>query len=92
MNAIKKARKIIEDSPSSSASSTLARLVRALESKENFDLAELYKLDYDSFHLGIDVLKAWRLDQHYVGKAKLHDLSVQQGDFKKNSTASSRFV
>ena len=77
MNSIKKARKLIEANPQSEAARTLANLVRALESEENFDLADLYKLNYDNFQLAIDVLKDWRLDRYSSGKAKLHDLSVQ---------------
>ena len=77
MNAIKKTRKLIESDPTSESAQILAQLVRALESDEKFDLAGLYKLGYDEFHIAIDVLKEWRLDRYYMGKAKLHDLSVQ---------------
>jgi hypothetical protein len=80
MNAIKKARQFIEADSLSDSAKTLARLVRALESNEKFELGELYELDYDQFHLGIDILKEWRLDRYYMGKAKLHDLSVQLGE------------
>ncbi len=77
MNEIKKARKLIEADPVSAASKTLAGLVRALESEESFNLGDLYKLNYEHFNLAIDVMKEWRLDRYYSGKAKLHDLSVQ---------------
>ena len=77
MNEIKKARRLIEANPHTDAAKTLAALVRALESEEKFDLADLYKLNYDNFNLAIDILKEWRLDRYYSGKAKLHDLSVQ---------------
>lgn len=80
MNAIKKTRKLIESNPNSESAQTLARLVRALESDEKFELADLYKLAYDDFNMAIDVLKEWRLDRYYMGKAKLHDLSVQLGE------------
>ena len=76
MNAIKKTRRLIEAEPSSSSAMTLARLVRALESEEKFELGNLYELDYDNFNLAIEILKEWRLDRYYMGKAKLHDLSV----------------
>ncbi len=82
MNAIKKARKLIAADPQSDSAKTLARLVRALESDENFELADLYKLDYEDFNVGIDILKEWRLDRYYMGKAKLHDLSVQLGELQ----------
>ena len=77
MNAIKKARKLIEAKPGSDAAKTLAGLVRALESDEKFELSAMYKLDYDSFEICIEVLKDWRLERYYLGKIRLHDLSVQ---------------
>jgi hypothetical protein len=81
MNAIKKTRRVIESNPATDTARTLARLVRALESDEKFDLGDLYKLDYESFALAIDVLKEWRLDRYYLGKAKLLDISVQMASF-----------
>ena len=80
MNAIKKTRKLIQTNPTSESAQTLARLVRALESDEKFALSDLYKLGYDEFNIAIDVLKEWRLDRYYMGKAKLHDMSVQLGE------------
>ena len=77
MNEIKKARRLIEADPHTDAAKTLAALVRALESDEKFDLGALYKLNFDNFNLAIDVMKEWRLDRYFSGKAKLHDLSVQ---------------
>jgi hypothetical protein len=82
MNAITKARKLIAAHPQSDSAQTLARLVRALESDENFFLGDLYKLDYEEFHVAIDILKEWRLDCYYMSKAKLHDLSVQLGELQ----------
>jgi hypothetical protein len=82
MNAIKKARKLIENKPGSDAAKTLASLVRALESDEKFDLGQMYKLDYDSFEICIEVLKDWRLERYYLGKIRLHDLSVQLGELQ----------
>ena len=79
MNEIKKARRLIETNPTAPAAIILTKLVRALESDEKFDLADLYRLNFDNFNLAIDVLKEWRLDRYYSGKAKLHDLSVQVG-------------
>ena len=77
MNAIKKARRLIGKDPTTAEAAVLARLVRALESDEKFELNDLYQLDYDAFDLAIDILKEWRLDRYYMGKAKLHDLAVQ---------------
>lgn len=77
MNAIKRARKFVAKNPLTEEAATLARLVVALESDEKFELGDLYRLDHDSFDLAIEILKEWRLDRHYMGKAKLHDLAVQ---------------
>ncbi len=79
MNEIKKARRLIQTNPISPAAVILAKLVRALESDEQFELGDLYRLNFDNFNLAIDILKEWRLDRYYSGKAKLHDLSVQVG-------------
>ena len=82
MNEIKKARKLIQTDPLAPAAVILASLVRALESDEKFELSDLYRLNFDNFNLAIDILKEWRLDRYYSGKAKLHDLSVQVGALK----------
>jgi hypothetical protein len=82
MNEIKKARKLIETDPHTPAAKTLANLVRALESEEKFKLGDLYELNYDNFDIAIGILKEWRLDRYYSGKAKLHDLSVQVATLK----------
>lgn len=78
MNAIKEARRYIERRPPEDpAARTLAALVLALETDRGFDLSSLYALDYKSFDMAIEVLRDWRLDRYYAGKAKLFDLSMQ---------------
>ena len=77
MNAIKRARKFIEQSPQDKSAVVLSRLVLALETEHSFELAELYELDLEMFDLAIDILTEWRLDRYYAGKAKLFDLSLQ---------------
>jgi len=77
VNAIKSARKFIVANPASESARTLAQLVLALESETQFNVAELYKLDLETFDIAIDILKEWRIDRYYAGKAKLFDLSVQ---------------
>jgi len=77
MNAIKRARRFIEQSPQDPSALVLSRLVLALETEHSFELAELYDLDLEMFDLAIDILKEWRLDRYYAGKAKLFDLSLQ---------------
>lgn len=87
MNAIKKARKYIENDPVSASSTILANLVRALESEVQFDLVLLYKLDFERFNVAIDILREWRLDGYYMGKAKLHDLSVQVSGLQREGAS-----
>ena len=77
MNAIKRARRFIEQQPDDASAVVLSRLVLALESEHSFELSTLYELDLEMFDLAIDILKEWRLDRYYAGKAKLFDLSVQ---------------
>jgi hypothetical protein len=77
MNAIKKARKHMQENPASPASRTLARLILALESEGDFHLADLYDLDYDTFLLALSVMKDWRLDRYYTAKGQLLDVTLQ---------------
>ena len=77
MNAIKSARKFIVANPASESARTLAQLVLALESETEFQIADLYKLELETFDIAIDILKEWRIDRYYAGKAKLFDLSLQ---------------
>lgn len=77
VNAIKEARRFIERQPDHPTARVLSRLVLALESSHSFELVTLYDLDYDGFQLALDILREWRLDRYYAGKAKLFDLSMQ---------------
>lgn len=77
MQALKKARKLIEKKPAKQSVLTLSQLILALESETPFNLSELYQLDYDDFELAMDVIKDWRLDRYYSTKAVLLGLSMQ---------------
>jgi hypothetical protein len=77
MLAIKKARKLIAEDPTSTASQTLADLVVALEAQKDFSLHALYELDMKRFELALDILKEWRLDRYYASKLRLLDASAQ---------------
>lgn len=76
MLAIKKARKLIEDKPSHSASKTLADLVLALEGETPFQLYQIYDLDYKHFELALEILEEWRMDRYYAKKLRLVDAST----------------
>ncbi len=78
MNAIKQIRKYLEAHPDTDASKILARLTAALAEEREFSLADLYKLDYDSFALAIDLLKDWRLDRYYAARIRLFDVVLNQ--------------
>ena len=83
VNAIKEARRFIARQPDDENARILASLVLALESDRSFELVTLYKLDYKAFNLAIDVLREWRLDRYYAGKAKLFDLSFHVDEMAK---------
>jgi hypothetical protein len=80
MRAIKKVRKQITSKPTSESSLTLAELVLCLEEEKSFDLKKLYDLKMDDFELALEVLKEWRLDRYYEGKAKLIDVAMQASE------------
>jgi hypothetical protein len=77
MQALKRARKLIENKPQKMSAQVFSKLILALESESPFNLGELYQLDYDDFALAIDIMKDWRLDRYYTTKALLLDLSMQ---------------
>ena len=77
MQALKKARKLIENKPQKTSAQVFSKLILALESESMFNLADLYQLDFDDFNLAMDIMKDWRLDRYYTTKAVLLDLSMQ---------------
>ncbi|WP_235579205.1 hypothetical protein [Pseudorhodoferax sp. Leaf274] len=77
MNAIKEAKKLIAKDPFKPSAKTLADLVLSLESHEPFQLERLYSLHLSDFDLAVQIIKEWRLDRYYAGKAKLYDFAVQ---------------
>ena len=77
MQALKKARKLIENKPQKTSAQVFSKLILALESEAMFNLADLYQLDFDDFSLAMDIMKDWRLDRYYTTKAVLLDLSMQ---------------
>ena len=73
MRAIKKAKKIIEKNPELAQARVLSQLVLSLESDTEFQIKQLYDLPQDEFDFAIQILKEWRIDRHYMGKAKTFD-------------------
>jgi hypothetical protein len=80
MRAIKKARKIIVNDPFSEIGKTLTLLILSLETETDFSLKKIYNLSMDDFELVIEVMKDWRLDRYYEGKAKAISTALQASD------------
>ena len=76
MRAIKQVKKLIENNPTSKAGLTFSKLVLSLESDVEFLVKDLYQLDTQEFDLAIEVLKDWRIDRFYLGKAKAFDAAT----------------
>lgn len=76
MRAIKKVKRFIEKSPISVEALTFSRLILSLESDVEFQLNELYRLNSDDFDLAIELLRDWRIDRFYIGKAKAFDTAA----------------
>ena len=76
MRAIKQAKKLIEKNPNSAVGLTFSKLILSLESDIEFSVKDLYSLDTADFELAIEVLKDWRFDRFYIGKAKAFDMAT----------------
>ena len=76
MRAIKQAKKLIEKNPNSVVGQTFSKLILSLESDIEFSVKDLYSLDTSEFDLAIEVLKDWRIDRFYIGKAKAFDMAT----------------
>ena len=76
MRAIKQAKKLIEQNPNSAVGQTFSKLILSLESDIEFSVKDLYSLDTGEFDLAIEVLKDWRIDRFYIGKAKAFDMAT----------------
>jgi len=76
MRAIKQAKKLIEQNPNSAVGQTFSKLILSLESDIEFSVKDLYSLDTAEFDLAIEVLKDWRIDRFYIGKAKAFDTAT----------------
>jgi hypothetical protein len=76
MRAIKQAKKLISQNPNSGVGQTFSKLILSLESDIEFSVKDLYSLDTADFDLAIEVLKDWRIDRFYIGKAKAFDMAT----------------
>jgi hypothetical protein len=80
MRAIKKAKRIIEKDPSQPFAKFLTDLVLSLESNNEFPTRQLYELSVEDFDFALQILKEWRIDRHYMGKAKTFDAAYHAHD------------
>jgi hypothetical protein len=71
MLAIKRAQKIIKADITAPFSKLLANLIVSLETDQEFEIKQLFSLSYENFELVMEILKEWRIDRYYIGKAKL---------------------
>jgi len=76
MRAIKQVKKLIKENPQSVVGQTFSKLILSLESDVQFAVKDLYSLDTADFDLAIEVLKDWRIDRFYIGKAKAFDMAT----------------
>lgn len=91
MRAIKKAKKIIEKNPELAQARVLSQLVLSLESDTDFHIKQLYDLSQDDFDFAMQILKEWRIDRHYMGKAKTFDSAYHALSLgKKAATATDK--
>ena len=80
MRAIKKVKKFIEHSPDSMTGLVYSRLILSLEAGVDFPVKELYKLNAHDFELALELMKDWRIDRFYIGKAKAFDMATRASD------------
>ena len=76
MHALKEARHLIEKDPLDESAKILSGLVLALEKEVDFAISDIYQLNREHFDLALKILKEWRLDRYYAGKARLFDTAV----------------
>jgi len=80
MRAIKQVKKLIENNPTSRSGQTFSKLILSLESEIEFLVKDLYQLDAQEFDLAMEVMKDWRIDRFYLGKAKAFDAATHALD------------
>ena len=82
MRAIKHARKMIENDPTSDTAKVLTALILSLETNADFQFKQMYDLGMKDFNLVIEVMQDWRLDRYYEGKSKAISTALQATQLK----------
>ncbi len=70
MRAIQKIQKFIELSPESVDAQALAHLILSLQAEADLSSSDLNKLNAEHFDLAIELLRDWRIDRFYKGRAR----------------------
>ena len=74
MRAIQKIQKFIELSPESVNAQALAHLILSLQAEADLSSSDLYKLNAEHFDLAMELLRDWRIDRFYKGRARAFNL------------------
>ena len=62
MDTLHRVIKKIHADPGHPTARTLRALIKSLDEGEQFDVNQLYQLNYSDFSLAMELLKQWRLD------------------------------
>ena len=74
MRAIQKIQTFIESSPESVDAQALVRLILSLQAEAELSSSDLYKLNAEHFDWAMELLRDWRIDRFYIGRAKAFNL------------------
>ena len=74
MRAIQKIETFVESSPESVDAQALVRLILSLQAEAELNSSDLYKLNAEHFDLAMELLRDWRIDRFYRGRAKAFNL------------------
>ena len=74
MRAIQKIETFVESSPESVDAQALVRLILSLQAEAELSSSDLYKLNAEHFDLAMELLRDWRIDRFYRGRAKAFNL------------------
>jgi hypothetical protein len=74
MRAIQKIETFVESSPESVDAQALVRLILSLQAEAELSSSDLYKLNAEHFDWAKELLRDWRIDRFYRGRAKAFNL------------------
>ena len=74
MRAIQKIETFVESSPESVDAQALVRLILSLQAEAELSSSDLYKLNAEHFDWAMELLRDWRIDRFYRGRAKAFNL------------------